>query len=73
MDRAMDRDSDMERNKNIDVDMDPSEIYAERSDTQRNLFRGEQSHATVPLSFLPSLVFILQAKTAIIKNLLSAC
>ncbi len=63
----------MERNKNIDVDMDPTEIYAEGSDTQRNFFRGEQSHATVPLSFLPSLVFILQTKTAIIKNLLSAC
>jgi hypothetical protein len=35
MDRATDRDSDMERNKNIDVDMGPKEIYADRFDTQR--------------------------------------
>jgi hypothetical protein len=35
MDRATDRDSDMERDKNNDVDKDPSEIYADGSDTQR--------------------------------------
>jgi hypothetical protein len=34
MDRATDSDSDIESDKNIDVDMDPTEIYADGSDTQ---------------------------------------
>jgi hypothetical protein len=32
-----------------------------------------QKPATVPLSFLSNLVFLLQTKTAIIKNLLPEC
>ncbi len=34
MDRVTDRDSDMERNKNIDVDMDPTEIYTDGSEAK---------------------------------------